>query len=85
MSPEQKELLRFEPPRGFVFVNDHVYFSTEGTERVIFVHGVIFAHHDIADHAAEAYAMVSLFETGYASQNDIARAFKVSTRSLRRY
>jgi transposase len=85
MSPEQKELLRLDPTPGFVFVNDHVYFSTEGTERVIFVHGVVFAHHDVADRAAEAYALVSLFETGYASQNDIARAFGISTRSLRRY
>jgi DNA-binding CsgD family transcriptional regulator len=85
MAPEQKELIRLDPTPGFVFVNDHVYFSTEGTERVIFVHGVVFAHHNIADRAAEAYAMVSLFETGYASQNDLARAFKVSTRSLRRY
>lgn len=85
MSPEQKELIRFDPAPGFIFVNNHVYFSTEGTERVVFVHGVVFAHHDVADRAAEAYAMVSLFETGYANQNDIARAFKVSTRSLRRY
>jgi len=85
MSPEQKRLIQFDPAPGVVFVNDHVYFSTEGTERVVFVHGVVFAHHDVADRAAEAYAMVSLFETGYASQNDIARAFKVSSRSLRRY
>ena len=85
MSPEQKELIRLDPPPGFVFVNDHVYFSTEGTERVIFVHGVVFAHHDSAARADEAYAMVSLFETGYASQSDIARAFNVSARSLRRY
>jgi len=85
MLPKQKELIRLDPDPGFVFVNDHVYFSTEGTERIILVHGVVFAHHDIADRAAEAYALVSLFETGYASQNDIARAFKVSTRSLRRY
>ena len=42
-------------------------------------------HHDVSDRAAEAYAMVSLFETGYANQNDIARAFKFSARSLRRY
>jgi transposase len=84
MSPEQKELIKFDPP-GFVFVNDHVYFSTEGTERVIFVHGVVFDHHDVSDRAAEAYAMVSLFESGYANQNDIARAFKFSARSLRRY
>ncbi|HYA40280.1 MAG TPA: hypothetical protein VEF34_03190 [Syntrophobacteraceae bacterium] len=85
MSPEQRELIRFDPIPGFVFVNDHVHFITEGTERVIFVHGIIFAHHDISDRVAEAYAMVSLFETGYANQNDIAWAFKVSARSLRRY
>jgi hypothetical protein len=85
MLPEQKELIKFDPTPGFVFVNDHVHFSTEGTERVIFVHGVVFAHHDISDRAAEAYAMVSLFETGYANQNEIARAFNLTTRSLRRY
>jgi hypothetical protein len=75
LSAEQKVLLKFDPPAGFVFVKDHVYFNTEGTERVIFVHGVVFAHHDVSDRAAEAYATVSLFETGYANQNDIARAF----------
>ena len=85
MSPEQKQLIQFDAKPGFVFVNDHVYSNTEGTERVIFVHGVVFAHYDISDLAAEAYAMVSLFETGYANQNDIARAFKVSARSVRRY
>lgn len=85
MSPEQKELIKFDPIPKCVFINDHVYFSTEGTERVIFVHGVVFAHHDISDRAAEAYAMVSLFETGYANQNEISRAFNITTRSLRRY
>jgi transposase len=85
MSPEQKELIKFDTTPGFAFVNDRVYFSIEGTERVIFVHGVVFAHHDVDDRAAEAYAMISLFETGYANQNEIARAFNVSARSIRRY
>jgi hypothetical protein len=85
MSPEQKELIRFDPTPGITFVNNQVYFTTEGTERVIVVHGVVFAHHDVADRAAAAYAMISLFETGYANQSDIARAFKITTRSLRRY
>jgi DNA-binding CsgD family transcriptional regulator len=66
-------------------VNHHVYFSTEETERVIFVHGVAFAHYHVSDRAAEAYAMVSLFESGYANQKNIALAFGVSARSLRRY
>lgn len=37
------------------------------------------------DRAAEAYAMVMLVDAGYADQNDVARAFQYSTRSLRRY
>ena len=42
-------------------------------------------HYDVADHAAQECAMVTLFEAGYADQNDIARAFGCSPRSLRRY
>lgn len=57
MPQEQKELIRLEPVPGFVFINDQVYFCTEGTERVIFVHGVVFAHYDVTDRAAEAYAI----------------------------
>jgi hypothetical protein len=86
MSPEQKKLLPFSPPpSGTTIVNDHVLFRTEGTRRVISVHGVVFAHYDVTDHAAEAYAMISLFESGYADQNDIASCFGCSTRTLRRY
>src|SRR5512138_1405073 len=86
MSPEQKKLLTFAPPpTGTRIVNDGVLFRTEGTRRVISVHGVVFAHYDVTDRAAEAYAMISLFESGYADQNDIARCFGYSTRTLRRY
>jgi hypothetical protein len=86
MWPVQEDLIQFAPPSpGTVWVNHQVYFSTEETERVIFVHGVAFAHYDVSDRAAEAYAMVSLFESGYANQKNIARAFGVSARSLRRY
>jgi transposase len=86
MSPEQKKLLTFAlPPTGTTIVNDGVLFRTEGTRRVISVHGIVFAHYDVADRAAEAYAMISLFESGYADQNDIARSFGCSTRTLRRY
>jgi transposase len=86
MSPEQKRLLSFIPPTdGTTIVNDRVLFRTEGARRVISVHGIVFAHYDINDHAAEAYAMISLFESGYADQNDIAQCFGCSTRTLRRY
>jgi hypothetical protein len=83
---QQKELLSFPPlPGGSVFVSDRVTFRTEGTQRVISVQSVVFAHYSVEDLAAEFYAMITLFETGYASQIQIARAFGYSVRSLRRY
>jgi DNA-binding CsgD family transcriptional regulator len=68
-----------------VFVNDRVCVQTEEDQRVISVHGVVFSHYSIKDRTAETYAMVLLFESGYADQNDIARCFGYSARSLRRY
>lgn len=84
--PCQEEL--FAEPTGIsgtVVINDRVCIQTEEDQRVIFVHGVVFSHYSIKDRAAEAYAMVQLFESGYADQNDIARCFGCSVRSLRRY
>jgi hypothetical protein len=72
-------------PPGTVLVNDRVSFQTEGQQRVILVSGMFFSHYSVDDPAAEAYAMVTLFESGYADQNDIARCFSYSTRTLRRY
>jgi transposase-like protein len=83
---EQKPLLSLPPPAsGTVYVNDRVSFRTEGTERVISVHGVVFAHYDVGDRAAEAYAMITLWECDYASQIEIAQSFGYAARSLRRY
>src|SRR6266850_1670164 len=85
-APPQRELfVRPAPSSDTVVVNDRVCFQTEEKQRVVFVHGVIFSHYAIEDRAAEAYAMVLLFESGYADQNDIARCFGYSARSLRRY
>ena len=86
MLPQQKALLEFPaPPSGTVVVNDRVSIRTEGTHRAVFVQGLVLLHYDVGDRAAEACAMVTLFEAGYADQNDIARAFGYSPRSLRRY
>jgi transposase len=85
-APRQKEFFaRPTPTPGTVFVNDRVCVQTEEEQRVVFVHGIIFSHYPIEDRTAEAYAMVTLFETGYADQNDIARCFGYSARTLRRY
>src|SRR6266851_5146924 len=85
-APPQRELfVRPAPSSDTVVVNDRVCFQTEEKQRVVFVHGVIFSHYAIEDRTAEAYAMVLLFESGYADQNDIARCFGYSARTLRRY
>jgi len=86
-APPYEEELFTHPTEisGTVFVNDRVCVQTEEDQRVISVHGVVFSHYSIKDRTAEAYAMVLLFESGYADQNDIARCFGYSARSLRRY
>src|SRR6266404_6701873 len=85
-APRQKEFFaRTTPTPGTVFVNDRVCVQTEEEQRVVFVHGIVFSHYPIEDRTAEAYAMVTLFESGYADQNDIARCFGYSARTLRRY
>jgi DNA-binding CsgD family transcriptional regulator len=86
-APPYEEELFTDPAEisGTVFVNDRVCVQTEEEQRVISVHGVVFSHYSIKDRTAEAYAMVLLFESGYADQNDIARCFGYSARSLRRY
>lgn len=86
MSPEQKNLFEFcTPPSGVLIVNDHVSIHTEGFRRVVLVHGVIVAHYDNNDRAAEEYAMLTLLDTGYAEPEEIASAFNCSSRSVRRY
>src|SRR5229473_3551097 len=85
-APYQEEL--FTRPKaisGNVLVHECVCIQTEENQRVISVHGVVFSHYSIKDRTAEVYAMVLLFESGYADQNDIARCFGYSVRSLRRY
>src|SRR3989304_5394359 len=85
MCTPQSGSFGFPPPQSrSVFVNHRVSYRTEGTTRVISVHGVVCAHYDMGDRAAEVYAMVTLIDAGYADQNDVARAFGCSTRSLRR-
>src|SRR5207302_791569 len=67
------------------FVYDPVCFPNAAKQRVILVHGVAYSHYSLEDRIAEAYALVKLYESGYADQNDLARAFGYSTRTLRRF
>ncbi len=86
-APEQSQLFTqlSLPTSSVLVVNDRVSFQTADDQCVIYVQGVIFAHYSRQDRCAEAYALVTLYESGYADQNDLARCFGYSTRTLRRY
>jgi len=82
----QRELFaRTRDESGAVVVNDRVLIRVSGELRVVVVGGCVFHSFSVADRAAEAYAMVTLVECGYADQNDVARAFGRSARTLRRH
>ena len=68
-----------------IFINDRCVLRIEGDQRIVVVAGVPLAHFVVGDRLAEAYAMVSLVEPGWADQNDVARAFGRAPRTLRRY
>src|SRR6266566_4632033 len=65
----------FSPVPQMMFVNDRVSLQSEADQRVILVHGVVYSHYSREDRTAEAYALVSLYESGYVDQNDLARSF----------
>ena len=82
----QGELFPLPSPKaGTVSVNDRVTIQTAEGYRIVCVDGVVLHHYCLRDRMAEAYAMVMLFESGYADQNDIARCFGYATRTIRRF
>jgi transposase len=72
-------------PEGVVVVNDRCLVRTQDEHRVVIVSGVVLAQYVVGDRMAEAHAMVMLAEGGWADQNDVARAFGNSARTLRRH
>ena len=70
---------------GTIPINTRCTLKIEGTVRVVYIAGLPMYHWTDADRTTQAYAMVSLVRCGYADQNDVARSFGCSTRTLRRY
>ena len=68
-----------------VVVNDRCLIRTQDGHRLVIVAGIVLAQYAVDDRMAEAHAMVSVVEQGWADQNDVARAFARSPRTLRRY
>src|SRR5215207_4185856 len=85
--PERQSALfpRPKPQDAAVQINDRCVIRTQDRHRVVVVSGVALAQYTVGDRMAEAHAMVSLVEQGWADQNDVARAFGCSERTVRRH
>ena len=73
------------PPEGTVVINDRCLVRTQHGWRLVIGSGIVLSQYAVGDSMAEAHAMVSLVEQSWADQNDVARAFSCSVRTVRRH
>jgi transposase len=85
MSTQHALALPSPPPSNTVVINGRCSLRKEVDQHLIVVGGLPVHHYRVEDVVAAAYAMVFLVESGYAQQTDVARAFGVSVRTIRRY
>jgi transposase len=72
-------------PKGTHSINERCILRIQDDYCVVIVSGMVLANYKVDDAMAEAFAMVSLVEQGWADQNDVAQAFGCSTRTIRRH
>jgi len=72
-------------PEGTRVINHRCLLRLQGERCLVIVSGVVIAQYQLGDSMAEAYAMVTLVEQGWADQIDVARVFGRSARTVRRY
>ncbi len=85
MSAQQVLALPPPPASDTVIINARCSLRIEDEQRVVVIAGLPVHHYQADDPVAEAYAMVFLVESGFAQQNEVARAFACSERTVRRY
>ncbi len=73
------------PSSETVVINSRCTLQMESDQRVVVVAGLPVHHYSADDPVAETYAMVFLADSGFAQQNEVARAFSGSTRTVRRH
>ena len=66
-------------------INQRCLVRTQDAHRIVLVSGIVLAHYAVVDQMAQANAMVSLVEQGWAYQNEVAQAFGCSVRTVRRH
>ena len=72
-------------PESLRVINERCLIRTQEDYRVVIVSGIVLAQYATTDHMAEAYAMVSLIEQGWADQSEVAEAFGCASRTVRRH
>ena len=72
-------------PEGIRVINDRCLLRTQADHCVLLVSGIILAQYAVTDHMAQAHAMVSLVDQGWANQVEVARAFECTVRTVRRH
>jgi transposase len=65
-------------------INNRCLIRTQDGYCVVMVSGIVLAHFATTDRMAQAHAMVSLVEQGWADQIEVAGAFNQSVRTVRR-
>lgn len=71
-------------PDGLQVINDRCVLRTQSGRRIGIVSGIVLAQYAVGDRLAEVHARVALVEQGWADQNDVARVFGCSARTVRR-
>jgi transposase len=84
---DAQQSLPLVPPAAsnVVIINARCSLRIEADQRVISIAGLPVHCYCANDAVADAYAMVFLVEQGFAQQSDVARAFGVSVRTVRRH
>jgi transposase len=85
MATQQELPLPPVAPSAALSINARCALRTEGEHRVVVVASLPVHHYSARDAVAEAYAMVFLVDSGYATQREVAIAFGCSERTLRRH
>jgi hypothetical protein len=85
MSAQRALALPPSAPSSAVVINGRATLRAEGEQRVVVVAGLPVHHYVAGDSVAEAYAMVFLVDSGFAQQNEVARAFRCAVRTVRRH
>src|SRR5208283_2713884 len=87
MHVNQKEDLfpEVRNPEYLRVINSRCMVRSQEGHCVVLVSGIPLAQYARTDRMAEAYAMVNLVEQGWASQQEVARAFACAARTVRRH